>query len=96
VQAILGNRVAPALLDRMMSKKAWDGQFSDAEIAADRADKMVSPVDGLHATHGAFDGRAKADSRQFWFERHRLMEAAGILIALGGLAFVAGLGAWIW
>lgn len=96
VQAILGNRVAPALLDRMMSKKAWDGQFMDTEIAADRPDNLFGPVDGLHRTHGAFDDRAKAESRQFWFERHRLMEPAGMLLALVALAVIVGLAEWIW
>lgn len=96
VQAILGNRVAPALLDRMMSNKAWDGQFTDADIAADRPDNLFTPVDGLHHTHGAFDDRAKAESRQFWFERHRLMEATGVMLALVVIAVIAGLADWIW
>ena len=96
LQAILGNRVAPALLDRMMSKKAWDGQFTVAEIADDRRENLFTPVDGAHRTHGAFDDRAKSSSLQFWFERHRLMELAGLLLVLIVFAVIVGLADWIW
>ncbi len=96
VQAILGNRVAPALLDRMMSKKAWDGQFTDADIAPDRPDNLFTSIKGLHRTHGVFDDRAKPDCPEFWFERHHLMGAAGMLIVFVVIAVIAGLVLWIW
>jgi short-subunit dehydrogenase len=99
VQAILGNRVAPALLDRMMSSKAWEGQFTDEPTGEDRPDNLFEAVDGLHRTRGAFDERAKSGSVQFWLERFRLTDAAAVLGILLGLtltvAGVVGLVSWL-
>ncbi len=69
VQAILGNRIAPALLDRYMARKAWDGQMTGDVVAGDRRDNLFAPLEGLHATRGAFSARARKVSRQFAFER---------------------------
>lgn len=95
VQAILGQRVWPGLLDRMMSSKAWDGQFLDKQIAPDRPDNLFAPVDGLHSTHGEFDGRAKPRSPQFWLEKHHLMEVGAAVIVLAVVAGVLGVALWL-
>ncbi|MBK8907119.1 MAG: SDR family oxidoreductase [Rhodospirillales bacterium] len=95
VQAIMGQRVWPGLLDRMMSSKAWDGQFLDKEIAPDRPDNLFNPVEGLHATHGQFDDRAKPRSPQFWLERYRLMEVGAALLLSVLVAGIVGLLLWL-
>ena len=88
VKAIIGNRVAPGLLDRMMAKQAWNGQFSDERISPTRPDNLFAPVDGLHATHGIFDDRAESFSLQAILSRHKWAVAGGV--ATIGAAFIAG------
>lgn len=88
VEAILGNRIAPGLLDQMMAKQAWSGQYTSERIPADRPDNLFTPVEGLHATHGVFDGRARPYSVQFRLDRHKWAVASAAAVA--GAAFLAG------
>ncbi len=88
VKAILGNRVAPGLLDRLMATEAWDGQFTDDPIAPDRPDNLFAPVEGLHSTQGVFGHRAETYSLQASLGRHKWAVAGGA--ASVAAAFVAG------
>lgn len=58
-KAILGTMVAPGLLDRMMARRAYDGQMGDTAREPDQPDNLEHPVDGLHHTSGRFGDRAK-------------------------------------
>ncbi|HVP64864.1 MAG TPA: SDR family oxidoreductase [candidate division Zixibacteria bacterium] len=56
--AILGQRVAPALLDRYLGRTGYDSQQYDGAENPNRADNLWRPVPGDHGAHGAFDKRA--------------------------------------
>lgn len=61
VEAILGNRIVPGLLDRRLAKVAYEGQMTDQPISPDRPDNLFEPVPGDHGAPGIFDhqiGRA--------------------------------------
>jgi short-subunit dehydrogenase len=58
LKAILGNMVAPALLDRYLAKKTYEAQEAKAPVSAARKDNLMSPVTELHRTHGRFDDEA--------------------------------------
>lgn len=88
VKAILGNRVAPGLLDRMMAEQAWSGQFTNQPISPSRGDNLFTPVDGMHATRGIFDDRSQSYSMQAALGRHKWALAGGAAAAC--LAFAAG------
>ena len=51
---ILGNAVAPALLDRYLAAKAIAGQQTDVPLVPDRPDNLDQPVTRLHHTRGSF------------------------------------------
>jgi NAD(P)-dependent dehydrogenase (short-subunit alcohol dehydrogenase family) len=88
VQAIVANRLAPALLDRYLARKAVDGQqVQQIPVEGERPGNLFEPLPELAATHGIFDAQAKARSRQLWAATHR---AAGIGLLAGAAA--AGLG----
>ena len=57
-QAILGTMAAPGLLDRMMARRAWDGQMTE-ERASARPDNLFEPVDRDPGHEGRFAARAK-------------------------------------
>lgn len=87
LKAIVGQMVVPAWLDRMLARKAWEGQMTeDAETA--RPDNLFEPVAGKHAMRGRFGDRSKPKARTF---------DAGFVragLAGAGLALVAALVAW--
>lgn len=91
VQAILGQRVIPGLLDRYLARKAWDGQMTD-EPALDRGDDVDSPLPGDPGAHGRFDDEAKPRSLELWASTHPAALAAGVLGAAAALAAAGLLG----
>jgi hypothetical protein len=85
VQAILGTRLAPGLLDRLLARKAYSGQMTDEPLPPGRRSNLHAPVPGDHGAHGRFDARARAVSWQHWLNTH-----PGAALVLGGL-LAAGL-----
>src|SRR5215218_1353265 len=53
VQAILGTRAAPGLMDRIMARRAWDGQMT-TDPSSPRPDNLFQPVAGDWGTAGPF------------------------------------------
>ena len=84
VQAILGNKVAPSLLDRYLARTGYAAQQYDGREDPNRPNNLWEPVPGDHGAHGSFDQRARDYSVEWWLESHRL---------LLGLAGLAGAGA---
>jgi NAD(P)-dependent dehydrogenase (short-subunit alcohol dehydrogenase family) len=80
VQAIVGQRVMPGFLDRMLGATAVEGQVTDQPLPPGRKDNLWQPVPGDHGAHGRFDKGAHGDSLQFKLDKHR-----GV-IALAALA----------
>lgn len=83
VQAILGTKVVPGFLDRLLGARAVEGQQSDEALPPGRRDNLWQPVPGDHGAHGRFDAQASAHSAQAWMNTHRGTLAAA---ALGLLA----------
>lgn len=82
VLTILGNRIAPALLDVYLGRTGYNAQQADRP-PSDEPPNLFTPVDGDHAAHGSFDDQAHAHSAESWLSRHRTP------IALAGAALVA-------
>jgi hypothetical protein len=83
VLTILGDRVAPRVVDRYLARQGYDAQQHDGLVESDRRDNLWQPVSGDHGAHGAFDARARNRSLQFslWKRRRWMALAAGILAA---------------
>jgi NAD(P)-dependent dehydrogenase (short-subunit alcohol dehydrogenase family) len=58
VQAILGTMVAPGLVDRMMARRAWEGQMTD-EAATPRDDNLFDVPPGDPGARGRFGSRSR-------------------------------------
>ncbi len=76
---ILGNRVAPALLDRYLAKTGYNSQqTSDRESG--QSGNLWDPVDDPqgedHGAHGQFDGKAHPRSAQLFLSHHPLAATA--------------------
>lgn len=91
VEAIVGNKIAPRLLDRYLGHTGYDSQQTSEPEDPNRRDNLWMPVDANEdfGAHGSFDSRAHASSFQVWADLRRSW------LALGLGASVATLGA-IW
>jgi NAD(P)-dependent dehydrogenase (short-subunit alcohol dehydrogenase family) len=82
VKAIVGQKFAPWLADRMLAKSAWDGQMTGEEVAVARPDNLFEPVPGDFGAHGRFDARARERSWQLVASKHRGALVLGAFFAL--------------
>jgi NAD(P)-dependent dehydrogenase (short-subunit alcohol dehydrogenase family) len=94
VEAILGTKVAPGLLDRYLAKTAYSGQQTDQPInTADRPNNLWEPVpNGHYSAHGHFDERSTDQSIQLWATENQdwLTWAAGAGVACVALGAFLG------
>jgi NAD(P)-dependent dehydrogenase (short-subunit alcohol dehydrogenase family) len=58
IQAILGTMVAPGLLDRVVARRAWEGQMTD-EPARPRDGNLFEPPPGDPGARGRFAARSR-------------------------------------
>jgi short-subunit dehydrogenase len=85
---VLGNKVAPGLLDRYLATTNYEAQQMEAPPApTNEAGNLMAPVPGDFGAHGIFDDRAKSSSTQFWLTTHRpwVALAAGAAAGAGAL-----------
>ena len=82
---VLGNRVAPALLDRFLARTNVQGQQSPEHDPPAEQSNTWEPVYGAEVqAHGSFDDKAYAHSPELWASQHRAV-VAGALAAGAGL-----------
>jgi NAD(P)-dependent dehydrogenase (short-subunit alcohol dehydrogenase family) len=88
VEAIIGNKIAPAALDHYLAHNCYAAQQTSEPEDPNRANNLWEPVDAEkdHGTHGTFDESARTWSPQLWTDLHRGWIALGLL-ALGGAIF---------
>lgn len=83
---ILGNRLAPALLDRFLAKTNVQGQQSPDHDPPPSASNTWQPVYGAEVqAHGSFDDMAHVHSPGLWVSQHRGLLAAGAAAAASAL-----------
>ena len=82
LKAIVANRIAPGLLDRILARTGYESQQYDGPEDPNRPNNLWEPVPGDHGAHGDFDARAKPFSPQLWSSEHRT------LLAIGAMALV--------
>jgi hypothetical protein len=75
VQAIIGDKIASALLDRYLARWGVQGQQADEPVSPDRRDNLFEPVPGDRGAHGRFDARSRRSSLQLWATMNRNMLA---------------------
>ena len=90
VATILGNRVAPGLLDWFLARTNVDAQQVDGVPPDDREPNLFRPRPGDAGAHGSFDHKAFSRSPALWVSRHRAASIAAVT-AVGATA-VAVLG----
>src|SRR5581483_8247177 len=74
VGTVIGQRLAPALLDGYLAKTGYASQQTDQPVASDRPHNLYQPRDdepgGDHGAHGIFDDRSTSRDPQQWLVHH--------------------------
>jgi short-subunit dehydrogenase len=86
VMNILGERVAPWLLDRYLAKSGYKSQMTEHDLDPQGHDNLFEPVDEDRGAHGPFDEMAHGVSPQYELAKRRGLVLAG----LGAAAVGAG------
>jgi NAD(P)-dependent dehydrogenase (short-subunit alcohol dehydrogenase family) len=89
VKAIVGNKLLPGVIDRILASQAYSGQITSERVPADACANLYEPCDTNPGAHGRFDKRALADSTQWRLTTHRGWIAAFGALFVGGLAALA-------
>ncbi len=82
VEAIIGNKIAPGLLDRYLGRTGYGSQQTSEPEDPNRPDNLWKPLAGDHGAHGVFDCQAKSNSYQTWATLHRLSVGVGVAIGV--------------
>jgi short-subunit dehydrogenase len=89
---LVGNALAPGLLDRYLARTGYSSQQTEQPRPADQPANLWKPADGADGrdfgSHGIFDDRAYSRSAQLWASQHHGVlgaAAAGAVAALSGL-----------
>ena len=84
---ILGNRIAPVLLDHFLARTNVEGQqSSDHDPPGEQSNTWQSVHGAEVQAHGVFDDMAHARSPELWMTQHRGLVGAGVV---GGLGLIA-------
>jgi len=86
VEATLGEKLIPGLLDRRLARTAWDGVLLPEGKDPAQPDNFWQPVPADLGAHGHFDATAWDESPQLWLSKHRWLLGAAALT--GALALV--------
>jgi NADP-dependent 3-hydroxy acid dehydrogenase YdfG len=89
VLALLGQTIAPGLMDRYLARAAWEGQMTGQPRDPDAEDNLWAPVAGEIAAHGSFDEDASSDSAELWAATHPTAVRAALAAGLAGLGLLA-------
>jgi NAD(P)-dependent dehydrogenase (short-subunit alcohol dehydrogenase family) len=76
---ILGSRLAPGLLERHLSKAAWEGQQTDKPASGERIGNLEAPATG-HALRGPFEESARGRTLPLWVTTFPLLTFAVALL----------------
>ena len=88
VATILGNRVAPSLLDWFLAKTGFSGQQAPKKTQPMLPTNLYEPVPGDQGAHGIFDDQSHDHSPQVWADTHRTL--LGLIAVLGTAVAVMG------
>jgi NAD(P)-dependent dehydrogenase (short-subunit alcohol dehydrogenase family) len=84
VKTIIGNKVAPWLVERVLARVGEKGQQSDKPADPKRPDNLFSPPPGDPGAHGPYDAKARTSSVQLQVAKHRGTVALALASGIAG------------
>ncbi|HZZ41754.1 MAG TPA: SDR family oxidoreductase [Tepidisphaeraceae bacterium] len=87
VEAIVGEKIAPGMLDHYLARVAWNGSLLPEPADSNQPDNFWQPAPAPRGSHGPFDDLAHRRSPQLWLTKNRMALAT---VALAGLGLAVG------
>ena len=78
VKTVLGNRLLPGYVDRVLAKTGYEGQQYNGLVEPGRQDNLWEPVPSDFGAHGDFDQDAKSKSWLLWADINQKLIALGL------------------
>ena len=92
IAAIVGQRLAPGLLDRYLGRRGYEAQQTGAPVAPGRPDNLFAPLPGDRGARGRFDAEARPRSLEMSARLHA--RALAVAAAAAGVVAFVGIRAW--
>jgi short-subunit dehydrogenase len=89
VNAIIGNKILPALGDYYLGKTGYKGQQTNEPVEPGRKDNLWDTVEGKHKVHGGFSEFSHRYSISYWLGTHKGLALA--LFTIGAAAAITAL-----
>ena len=89
ILTVVGNKVAPGLLDHYLARTGYKSQQTDEPEDPNRPYNLWEPVGGDHGAHGRFDARARGYAPAVWAVMHPRAAVAAGAAAVAGVAGAA-------
>ena len=86
IEATLGEKVIPGLLDRHLAHTAWEGALLPEAKDPEQRDNFWQPVGSDLGAHGHFEATAWHKSPALWLSKHRLLLGSATLVGALALA----------
>ena len=87
LQAIVGQKVAPGLIDRYLARNGYESQQREQPERRGRPDNLFDTVPGDRGAEGPFTDRSRRSSIQLWLrERPLLTIASALVMVAAGLS----------
>ncbi len=92
VKAIVGNKIAPRLLDQYLGRTGYESQQTPDREDPNRQNNLWAAVDSTqdYGARGAFSTRARDSSYELWADLHRPLIAVGVGISAIALGLLFG------
>jgi NAD(P)-dependent dehydrogenase (short-subunit alcohol dehydrogenase family) len=87
VEAIVGDKMAPGVLDLYLARNGYEAQQTEQPDDPDRPHNLWEPLPRNYGAHGRFDDRARNRSIQFWATTHRNTVALAGAVAFLGMCY---------
>ena len=85
----MGQKVAPALLDRYLAKTGYASQQTDEPVSPNRPHNLWEPRDADrgddYGAHGEFDRRSHGRSPQLWVSQHARSTSMAAAVAAAAI-----------
>lgn len=89
VEAIIGNKVAPGILDRYLGKTGFASQQTCEPEDPNRPDNLWDPMKGDHGAHGAFEHQANDTSWELQASLGRRWIGVGVAVIAAAVFFAS-------
>ncbi len=83
VKAVVGEKLVPGYIDRMLGHDGYEGEQTSTPADPDRPNNLWEPAPGAFGAHGRFDDRAKSNSTELWIAKNKPWVALAGAVCVG-------------